>query len=44
MTAPVLAYYRSQGLLATVDGTKSIDDVQADIRAIVDARMTALSQ
>jgi adenylate kinase len=44
MTAPVLAYYRSQGLLATVDGTKSIDDVQADIRNIVDARMTALSQ
>jgi adenylate kinase len=44
MTAPVLAYYRTRGLLASVDGTKSIDDVHADIRNIVAARMTALSQ
>ena len=41
MTAPVLAYYRNLGLLETVDGRKSIDEVQADIRAIVEARMAA---
>lgn len=38
MTAPLLAYYRDLGLLETVDGRKSIDEVQADIRAIVAAR------
>ena len=41
LTAPVLAYYRNLGLLETVDGNKSIDEVQADIRAIVEARVAA---
>ena len=44
MTAPVLAYYRNLGLLETVDGRKSIDEVQADIRAIVEARVASTRQ
>jgi adenylate kinase len=38
MTAPLLAYYRDLGLLETVDGRKSIDEVQADILDVVAAR------
>lgn len=39
ITEPLLAYYRRRGLLETVDGTKSIDAVQADIRAAVADRI-----
>jgi len=44
MTAPVLAYYRNLGLLETIDGRTSIDEVQADIRAIVEARVASARQ
>jgi adenylate kinase len=35
MTAPLLEYYRQRGLLTTVDGLQSIDDVEQAILAIV---------
>lgn len=38
MTEPLLNYYRELGLLESVDGTQSIDDVQADIRSVIEAR------
>jgi adenylate kinase len=34
-TAPLIDYYTEQGRLATVDGTKPIDDIQAEIRRIL---------
>jgi adenylate kinase len=34
-TAPVSGYYASKGVLKTVDGMKSVDDVSADIAAIL---------
>jgi adenylate kinase len=37
-TAPILPYYRKQGILKTVDGMASIDDVSAAIRKIVDGK------
>src|SRR4029078_2372506 len=44
MTPPVLAYSRNLGLLETIDGRMSIDEVQADIRAIVEARVASARQ
>ncbi|GIW99821.1 MAG: adenylate kinase [Pirellulaceae bacterium] len=40
-TAPVLDYYRRQGLLVTVDGTRTPDEVFAQIREVVDRMMVA---
>ena len=37
MTAPILPYYESKGLLKVVDGTRSIDDVTASIAQILEA-------
>jgi adenylate kinase len=37
MTAPILPYYESKGLLKVVDGTSSIDDVTASIAQILEA-------
>ncbi len=34
-TQPLIAYYRKQNILNTIDGTKSMDDVYADIIAIL---------
>ncbi len=34
-TAPILPYYRAKGMLATVDGTASIEQVAAEIEAIL---------
>ncbi len=36
-TAPIIPYYRDKGALKTVDGMASIDQVSADIAAILDA-------
>ena len=36
-TAPLLPYYRSQGLLRGVDGMRTIDDVTAEIEKALDA-------
>lgn len=36
-TAPLLPYYRERGVLATVDGMASIDDVRDQIAAVVDS-------
>ena len=41
MTAPLLDYYRQRGLLKTVDGLQSIDDVQ---RAILEVVHTACDE
>ena len=38
LTEPLLAYYRDLGLLETVDGTRSIEEVQAAIRRVIAAR------
>ena len=35
-TAPLVTYYRQAGLLVEVDGEQSIEDVQADLRAVVE--------
>ena len=34
-TAPLVGYYYAKGLLAEVDGSKSIEEVQADLLALV---------
>ena len=34
-TAPLVEYYRKQGKLVEIDGTKSIDDVTADLLAAI---------
>ncbi len=34
-TAPLVAYYRKQGKLVEIDGTKSIDEVTADLLAAI---------
>lgn len=36
-TAPLVDYYRRAGLLVEINGEQSIDDVQADLRAAVEA-------
>ncbi|MFQ6099852.1 MAG: adenylate kinase [Anaerolineae bacterium] len=36
-TAPLVGYYFAKGLLAEVDGERTIEDVQADLRAVVEA-------
>lgn len=36
-TAPLIDYYRESGLLVEVDGEQSIDDVQTDLRAVIEA-------
>lgn len=36
-TAPLVAYYKEKGLLSDVDGTKDIEDVMADICAVLAA-------
>ena len=36
-TAPVLAFYRAQGKVRTLDGMKPIQDVTKQISAILDA-------
>jgi adenylate kinase len=38
MTEPLLAYYREMGLLETVNGLQSIEDVQDDIDAVIRSR------
>jgi adenylate kinase len=35
-TAPILPYYEAKGLLRNVDGMKDIDDVTAEIEAILE--------
>lgn len=35
-TAPLIEYYQSRNLLVTVDGTKSIDEVSADLQAAIE--------
>ena len=37
-TAPLLAFYDSQGLLETVNGDQSVEDVSADIDAVLQRR------
>jgi adenylate kinase len=37
-TAPILPYYRSKGLLVSVDGMQDIDEVYRDITAILDGK------
>jgi adenylate kinase family enzyme len=32
-TAPVLEFFKERGLLTTLDGTKTPEEVEADIRA-----------
>jgi adenylate kinase len=41
MTAPLLEYYRRRGLLTTVDGLQSIDDVE---QAILDIVQSAVAE
>ncbi len=36
-TAPLLAYYQQAGLLVQVNGEQSIEDVQSDLQAVVQA-------
>jgi adenylate kinase len=36
-TSPLIGYYFAQGLLNEVSGEQGIDDVQADLRAVVEA-------
>ena len=38
MTTPLLEYYRRRGLLETVDGRKSIEEVQSEILGVIAAR------
>lgn len=35
-TAPLIAYYTENGLLAEIDGTKSIDEVTTDLLQVID--------
>ena len=35
-TAPLIAYYGDKGLLRSVDGNRSVDDVFADVRAALE--------
>lgn len=37
-TAPILPYYRDRGVLQTVDGMKPVDEVTADIEALLDGK------
>lgn len=37
-TAPLIGYYFAKGLLVEIDGEQSIQDVQADLRALVQVR------
>lgn len=37
-TAPLLPYYEKKGLLAVVDGEKSIDEVSREINAVLEVR------
>ena len=37
-TAPILPYYENKGMLETVDGMASIDEVTKQIKAILDAK------
>ncbi|MGC1119837.1 MAG: adenylate kinase [Candidatus Methanofastidiosia archaeon] len=34
-TAPLIQYYKDRGTLITIDGTKSIDEISADIKKII---------
>lgn len=34
-TAPLIQYYKDKGILITIDGTKSIDEISADIKKII---------
>jgi adenylate kinase len=36
-TSPLIGYYFAQGLLNEVSGEQGIDDVQADLRTVVEA-------
>lgn len=38
-TAPLLDYYREKGLLATVNGEQSVDEVQSDLQALIRSKM-----
>lgn len=40
-TAPILPYFEGRGLLRKVDGMKSIEDVEAQINAILEAQEAA---
>ena len=33
---PILAYYKEQGLLKSIDGNRDIDTVFADVQSIID--------
>jgi adenylate kinase len=37
-TAPILPYYRDRGVLESVDGMKPVDEVTADIEALLDGK------
>ncbi len=37
-TAPILPHYQAQGIVRRVDGMAAVDDVSADIEAILDGR------
>jgi adenylate kinase len=34
-TAPLIQYYKDKGILITIDGTKSIDEISADIKEVI---------
>lgn len=36
MLAPIVAYYRDRGILLTVDGSRAIDAVDVDVRAVLE--------
>ena len=38
-TEPLLAYYQEKGLLEKVDGEQSIEEVQADLQALIRSKM-----
>ena len=40
-TAPIIPYYRDKGLLRTIDGMRSIDDVAAAIDGVIGAANAA---
>ncbi|MCA9734485.1 MAG: adenylate kinase [Deferribacteres bacterium] len=39
-TLPVLRFYKERGILYEIDGSKSIDDVKAQIRAVISAELS----
>ncbi|BDQ48513.1 hypothetical protein EfsSVR2281_03240 [Enterococcus faecalis] len=35
-SAPILAFYKEQGLMHTIDGNREIDTVFSDVKKIID--------